>query len=80
MDVARKAWRVVARQHPGQFMVPVETANGRTMVAMNPFQGLECVHAHKTTMPATREQAVALARALAEIGHPAVGATALIAL
>jgi hypothetical protein len=79
MDVARKAWRVVARQHPGQFMVPIETANGRTMIAINPFRGLERVHARKTTIPATREQAAALARPLADIGHPALGAAALIA-
>jgi hypothetical protein len=79
MDVARKAWRVVARQHPGQFMVPVETAQGRTMVALNPFQGLERVHGQQATMPATREEAIALANAPAGIGHPALGAAALIA-
>jgi hypothetical protein len=80
MDVARKAWRVVARQHPGQFMVPVETPNGRTTVAINPFQGLERTYGRKkTTIPATRDQARALAQALADIGHPALGAAALIA-
>lgn len=79
IDVARKAWRVVARQHPGQSMVPVETAQGRTIVALNPFQGLERVQGRKTTTPATRDQAAALARALADIGHPALGAAALIA-
>jgi hypothetical protein len=79
IDVARKAWRLVARQHPGQFMVPVDTPQGRTIVALNPFQGLERVYGRNTTAPATREQATALARALADIGHPALGAAALIA-
>jgi hypothetical protein len=79
IDVARKAWRVVSRRYPGQFMVPVETNQGRTMVALNPFQGLERVHARKTIIPATREQAAALAQALADIGHAALGAAALIA-
>jgi len=50
------------------------------MVALNPFQGLERVHTRKkTTIPATREQAAAMAQALADIGHPALGAAALIA-
>jgi hypothetical protein len=44
------------------------------MVALNPFQGLERVRSRKTTTPATRDQAMALARALADIGHPALGA------
>jgi hypothetical protein len=77
--MAYKTPGVVSRQHPGQFMVPVETNQGRTMVALNPFQGLERVHARKTTVPATREQAAVLAQALADIGHPALGAAALIA-
>jgi hypothetical protein len=79
IDVARKAWRIVARQYPGHFMVPVETAQGRTLVALNPFQGLERVHSKGTTIPATREQAWALAQALSDIGHHALGAAALIA-
>jgi hypothetical protein len=78
IDVARKAWRVVARQHPGQFMVPVDTAQGRSL-ALNPFQGLERVRGRGTTIPASCEHAWALARALTEIGHAALGAAALIA-
>jgi hypothetical protein len=79
IDVARKAWRVVARQHPGQFMVPVDTAQGRSLVALNPFQALERVRGRGTTIPASREHAWALAQALAEIGHAALGVAALIA-
>ena len=45
---------------------------------LNPFVGVERVYGHGTTGPASRHQALALANALARLGHPSLGAAALI--
>ena len=39
MDVARRAWKVVRRQYPGMFLVPVTGQDGKTQrLAINPFE------------------------------------------
>jgi hypothetical protein len=77
IDVARRAWKVVARRYPGQFLIP-NPSNPRENIALNPFVGVERVYGDGTTQPATREEAYALARALANLGHAALGAAPLI--
>ena len=77
IDVARRAWKVVARKHPAQFLIP-NPLNPRERVALNPFVGVERVRGDGTTEPASRVEAYALAEALAQMGHPALGAAALI--
>ena len=77
MDVARRAWKVVARKYPGQFLIP-NPVNPRERIAINPFVGVERVRGKGTTEPATRAEAYALAEALADLGHPTLGAAALI--
>jgi hypothetical protein len=77
IDVARRAWKVVARKYPGQFLVP-NPHNPRERIALNPFVGVERVRGEGTTEPASRADAYTLAEALAQIGHPALGAAALI--
>ena len=77
IDVARRAWKVVARKYPGQFLVP-NPHNPRERIALNPFIGVERVRGQGTTEPASRADAYALAEALTEIGHPALGAATLI--
>lgn len=70
LDILKKAWSTVQRLHPEHFP------------AGNPFVGLEREarpkRERKTKVPATVEQAYALAEALAEMGHPHLGAAALI--
>lgn len=77
IDVARRAWKVVARLYPGEFLTP-NPSSPRERIALNPFAGVDRVYGDGTTEPASREEAYALAHALAEIGHPAVGAAALV--
>jgi len=48
-------------------------------VVVNPFTGVERTRGDGTTLPASRAQAYALAEALAELGHVALGAAPLIA-
>lgn len=79
IDVARRAWNVVARAYPGKFLVPVDGPEGKRPVRINPFEGMERTFTNNTTAPATRAEAFALADALAAIGHPSLGAVALIA-
>ncbi|MEL6218305.1 MAG: hypothetical protein AAFR79_07540 [Pseudomonadota bacterium] len=65
--VLKKAWDAVQRQFPEIFP------------SGNPFKGLEMERRQKeTTQPATVEETYALAKALSEIGHPHLGAAALI--
>lgn len=80
IDVARRAWSVVSRMHPGYFLVPVVIEGGRTQsLAINPFASVERArYARDTATPASREEAYALADALERIGHPALGVGALI--
>lgn len=80
IDVARRAWNVVKRAHPGLFLVPVMAPDGKLQrLAINPFEGVERVSYEKdTATPATREQALAFAAAAKKAGHPALGAAALI--
>jgi hypothetical protein len=80
IDVARRAWKVVRRLHPGIFLVPLVGSDGRSaMLAINPFEGVErAKYERDTATPATRAQAFAFAAAAADAGHPALGAAALI--
>ena len=65
LDIAKRAWDVVARSHP-------------TIVTKNPWRGVER-SVTKTPKPAaTRAEAYALAYALRDIGEPHLGAAALI--
>jgi hypothetical protein len=77
IDVARRAWKVIARKHPAQFLIP-NPLNAKERIALNPFVGVERARSEGTTEPASRADAYALAEALARIGHPALGAAALI--
>jgi hypothetical protein len=77
IDVARRAWKVVSRKYPAQFLVP-NPMNPRDRIPLNPFIGVERVRGRGTTEPATRAEAYALAEALHSMGHPALGAAALI--
>lgn len=77
IDVARRAWKVVARKYPAQFLIPNPT-NAKERMALNPFVGVERVRGEGTTEPASRAEAYALAETLAGIGHPTLGAAALI--
>ena len=77
IDVARRAWKVVARKYPAQFLIPNPT-NPSERMALNPFVGVERVRGEGTTEPASRLEAYALAETLAGVGHPTLGAAALI--
>jgi hypothetical protein len=79
IDVARRAWKIVARRYPSEFLIP-NPSSPRDRIALNPFVGLERVQSDGTTLPATREQAYALSEALAGLGHPALGAVPIICL
>lgn len=80
MDVARRAWKIVARAHPGHFLIPVIGADGKAQrLAINPFEKMvRAEYERETAKPATREEAVALAAACVAIGHPAIGVAALV--
>jgi hypothetical protein len=77
IDVARRAWKVIARKHPAQCLIP-NPLNAKERIALNPFVGVERARSEGTTEPASRADAYALAEALARIGHSALGAAALI--
>lgn len=79
IDVARRAWKVCARLHPGLFLIPIQTAEGRRMVPLNPFLDVEKVRARGIVTPATRVEAFRLAEALAAIDHLGLAVAALIA-
>lgn len=66
--VFRMAWRIVRRMHPD--VVPAE----------NPFSGIRQTRPRKaeTKTPASREEAYRLAETLRDMGHPGLGAAALI--
>lgn len=78
-DVARVAWKTVARLHPGLFLIPVQTHKGVDMLPINPWIGLTRVTSTDTAKPATRAEAYALADALDKMGHPALAVAALAA-
>jgi len=80
IDVARRAWKVVRRYHPGLFLVPLTGPDGKTSpFAINPFeQVVRASYARDTAAPATRDEALVFARAAAKVGHPALGVAALI--
>lgn len=69
IDVSKRAWAIVQRQHPKMF------PEG------NPFVGLvkDRPAERRTKRPASRAEAYALAEALRAAGHPGLGAAALIA-
>lgn len=79
VEVARRAWAVVARQHPGVFLITVDGPDGRKPMPLNPWIGVERIISRGTTKPATRAEAYLLARALADLGHPSLGIVALVA-
>lgn len=58
IDVAKKAWTVVQRTHPHQF------------VQSNPFVGLTRFRGSSTIQHATRLEAFALSEAIRAFGHP----------
>jgi sugar phosphate isomerase/epimerase len=66
VDIAKRAWDVVARLHP-------------SVVLANPWKGVERDTRKHTKPAATRAEAYKLANALREIGEPHLGAAALIA-
>ncbi len=80
IDVARRAWKVVRRQHPGMFLIPVQGPDGKTArLAINPFEGVERVdYERDTAIPATRAEVLIFARAAAKAGHSGLGVAALI--
>ena len=80
IDVARRAWKVVRRQHPGLFLVPVTGPDGKVhRLAINPFEGVERANYERdTATPATRAQVLAFAEAASAAGHPSLGVAALI--
>ncbi len=65
-----RAWDVVARLYPDLGLERDEAS---------PWRGVELVHGHATTRPATRDEAYALHRALITIGEPWLAAVPLIA-
>jgi hypothetical protein len=77
IDVARRAWKVVARKYPAQFLIP-NPLNAKERIALNPFVGVERIRSEGTTEPASRAEAYAVAEGLAGIGHAALGAASLI--
>ena len=66
MDLARRAWNVVRGYHPD--IVP----------ELNPFKGVHRERHVEQTKHATPEQVRALADALRDMGHAALGVTALV--
>lgn len=80
IDVARRAWGVVSRVHPGYFLIPIVGAGGAIQrLPVNPFESVErAKYERDTATPATREEAYALADALEALGHPALAVGALI--
>ena len=72
IDVARRAWKVVRRKHPGLFLIPSPDPHGKTArFAVNPFEGVERVHYERdTAIPATRAEALVFAMAAFKAGPP----------
>lgn len=66
IDIARRAWKVMHREHPKE--VPYE----------NPFEGTPKLLTKTQKPAATRDEAYKLAYALRDIGEPHLGAAALI--
>ena len=80
IDVARRAWKIVRRAHPGMFLVPVTGPDGKAhQLAINPFENvLRVKRVKETAQPVTRDEVLVFARAAKEAGHPALGVAALI--
>lgn len=80
IDVARRAWNVVRRAHPGLFLIPITGPDGRvSRLAINPFEKVERHNYDRdTAKPATRDDVLAFASAAATAGHAAIGAAAMI--
>ena len=80
IDVARRAWKIARRQHPGLFLVPVVGPDGRTSsLAINPFeQVVRAKYVRDTAAPATRDEVFTFARGAALAGHLALGVAALV--
>lgn len=77
IDVARRAWKVVARAHPSTFLINNPESPG-ARIALNPWVGVLRTFGTGTTKPCTREEAFALADALIAIGHPALAIVPLV--
>jgi hypothetical protein len=80
MDVAHRAWKIVRRQYPGLFLVPVTCPDGKTQrLAINSFeQMVRADYERDTAKPATRDEAFGFAAAAEKAGHLAIGVAALI--
>jgi hypothetical protein len=80
IDVARRAWKVVSRVHPGLFLIPMPTDDGTIKpMKINPWEGvLRVRYERDTAIPATRAEALKFAAAAAKAEHPALGVAALI--
>jgi hypothetical protein len=78
IDVARRAWKVVARAYPATFLIANPDApSGR--IALNPWVGVLRTFGSGTTQPCTREEAFALADALIALGHPTLAVVPIVA-
>ncbi len=53
IDVVRRAWKVVARKYPAQFLIPTPL-NAKERIALNPFVGVERVRGEGTTIVGMR--------------------------
>lgn len=80
IDVARRAWKVVRRLHPGLFLVPVVGTDGNIQhLALNPFEKVERAdYERDTAVPVTRAEVMQFLAAAQRAGHPAIGVAALI--
>lgn len=78
IDVARRAWKIVARSYPSTFLINNPESPGNR-IALNPWVGVLRTYGTGTTKPCTREEAFALADALIALGHPALAIVPLVA-
>jgi hypothetical protein len=78
IDVARRAWKVVARAYPATFLIANPDAPS-DRIALNPWVGVLRTFGAGTTQPCTREEAFALADALIALGHPTLGIVPIVA-
>ncbi len=77
IDVARRAWKIVARAYPSTFLINNPQSPGNR-IALNPWIGVLRTFGTGTTKPCTREEAFALADALHALGHPTLAIVALV--
>lgn len=77
IDVARRAWKVVARAYPETFLIS-SPSDPRSRIVLNPWIGVLRTYGNSTTEPCTREEAFALADALLALGHPSLAIVPLV--